>query len=63
MAKRIIYKQECEVINPGIQKEIFAWMIDKFNQLKDALILAGEVNASSKSKNPTEMILMVQMKK
>lgn len=47
-AKRIIYKHECEVFNPGKQDEIFVWMIDIFDKLKSALIAVGELNDSTR---------------
>lgn len=53
-AKRIIYKRECEVFNPGKQEEIFAWMIDKFDGLKDALVSVGEVDSVFNSGQSTE---------
>ncbi|MGN0155348.1 MAG: DUF4268 domain-containing protein [Lachnospiraceae bacterium] len=43
-AKRIIYKRECEVFNPSKQEEIFSWMIDKFDELCNALIAVGEMD-------------------
>ena len=42
-AKRIIYKCEREVFNPKKQEELFAWMIEKFDALKKALITVGEI--------------------
>lgn len=54
MAKRIIYKRECEVFNPGKQEEIFAWMIDKFDELKNALVAVGEVDDSFRGGQSTE---------
>ena len=44
MAKRIIYKREGELFNPNKQKELFSWMIDRFNDLKNALITVDEVD-------------------
>lgn len=46
-AKRIIYKCEGEIFNPSKQKEFFAWMIDKFDELCRALIAADEMDEDS----------------
>ena len=54
MAKRIIYKREGEVFNPKKQEELFAWMIDKFDELKNALALVGEIDSSFKANQSTE---------
>lgn len=43
VAKRIIYKYECEIFNPKKQAEIFSWMIDKYDELCYALTMAGEL--------------------
>jgi len=51
MAKRIIYKREGELFNPNKQEELFAWMIDRFDELKNALITVDEVDSSFKSGN------------
>ncbi len=53
-AKRIIYKREGEVFNPKKQAELFAWMIDKFEELKNALVLVGEIDSSFKVDHSTE---------
>jgi hypothetical protein len=45
-AKRILFKREGEIFNPKKQDEIFAWMVDKFKELKNALIFVGEIDAS-----------------
>lgn len=51
-AKRIIYKREADIYNPSKQSELFAWMIDKFDALKIALVSAGELeNAEDRDKN------------
>lgn len=42
-AKRILYKKEHNVLNPEDQKELFEWMIEKFDLLKKALIAVGEI--------------------
>ena len=42
-AKRIIYKCEREIFNPKKQEELFVWMIEKFDVLKKALVLVGEI--------------------
>lgn len=42
-AKRIIYKHEVDVFNPSKQEEYFAWMIDKYDELSNALIQVGEM--------------------
>lgn len=44
MAKRIIYKRECEIFNPEKQEELFAWMIDKFDEMCNALVKVGELD-------------------
>ena len=41
-AKRIVYKHEADVFNPGKQEELFDWMIEKFDSLVDALVSADE---------------------
>lgn len=43
-AKRILYKHECDIFNPAKQEEHFAWMIDKFDKLFNALVKAGEID-------------------
>lgn len=47
-AKRIIYKKEYEIFNPNKQEEIFAWMIEKFDELCNALIKVGEMEEDSR---------------
>jgi len=47
-AKRILFKRECEVFNPEKQDELFAWMLDKFDELYNALVKAGELAEESK---------------
>lgn len=44
VAKRIIYKRECEIFNPVKQQELFSWMIDKYDELCNALVIAGELD-------------------
>lgn len=51
VAKRIIYKRECEIFNPEKQEELFAWMIDKFDQMCNALVKVGELDDEEQ---PTE---------
>lgn len=41
-AKRIIYKRECEIFNPSKQEELFDWMVEKFDSLRNALVSVGE---------------------
>ena len=43
-AKRIVYKHEADVFNPGKQEELFDWMIEKFDSLVDALASADELD-------------------
>lgn len=43
-AKRIVYKHEADVFNPGKQEELFDWMIEKFDLLVDALVSADELD-------------------
>lgn len=43
-AKRIVYKHETDVFNPGKQEELFDWMIEKFDSLVDALVSADELD-------------------
>ncbi|WP_147291421.1 DUF4268 domain-containing protein [Clostridium putrefaciens] len=43
-AKRIIYKRECEIFNPEKQEELFSWMIDKFDEICNALVKVGELD-------------------
>lgn len=42
-AKRILYKKESEVFNPAKHEEIFEWMIEKCDLLRNALISVGEI--------------------
>lgn len=42
-AKRIIYKREADVFNPSKQEEYFAWMVDKCDELSNALVQVGEM--------------------
>ena len=44
VAKRNIYKCECEIFNPEKQEELFAWMIDKFDEMCNALVKVGELD-------------------
>lgn len=50
-AKRIIFKRECEIFNPEKQEELFAWMIDKFDEMCNALVQVGELDDEEQ---PTE---------
>ena len=43
-AKRIVYKHEADVFNPGKQEELFDWMIEKFDLLVVALVSADELD-------------------
>lgn len=43
VAKRIIYKRECEIFNPQKQQDLFAWMIEKFDEMYIALVKVGEI--------------------
>ena len=43
-AKRIVYKHEADVFNPGKQEKLFDWMIEKFDSLVDALVSADELD-------------------
>ena len=43
-AKRIVYKYEVDVFNPGKQEELFDWRIEKFDSLVDALVAADELD-------------------
>ena len=43
-AKRIIYKREADVFNPSKQEEYFSWMIDKCDELSNALVKVGEMD-------------------
>ncbi|MFR0960283.1 DUF4268 domain-containing protein [Streptococcus salivarius] len=50
-AKRIIYKREADVFNPSKQEEYFAWMIDKCDELSNALVQVGEMDEEPKEKD------------
>lgn len=50
-AKRIIYRREVDVFNPSKQEEYFAWMIDKCDELSNALVQVGEMDAVSQEKD------------
>ena len=43
-AKRIIYKREADVFNSSKQEEYFAWMVDKCDELSNALVQVGEMD-------------------
>ncbi len=49
-AKRIIYKREADVFNPSKQAEYFAWMIDKCDELSNALVQVGEMDEEPQEK-------------
>jgi hypothetical protein len=48
-AKRILFKREGDIFNPEKQDELFAWMLDKFDELYNALVEVGELSEESKS--------------
>lgn len=50
-AKRIIYKREADVFNPVKQEEYFAWMIDKCDELSNALVQVGEMDEETQEKD------------
>ena len=50
-AKRIIYKREADVFNPSKQEEYFAWMIDKCDELSNALVQVGEMDEEAQEKD------------
>lgn len=50
-AKRIIYKHEADVFNPSKQEEYFAWMIDKYDKLSNALVQVGEMDEGPQEKD------------
>lgn len=50
-AKRIIYKREADVFNPSKQEEYFAWMIDKYDELSNALVQVGEMDEGPQEKD------------
>lgn len=43
IAKRIIYRKEYDVFNPSKHKEIFEWMVAKYDLLHKALLSADEL--------------------
>lgn len=43
-AKRILFKREADIFNPEKQYELFAWMLEKFDLLVDALISVDELD-------------------
>jgi len=51
IAKRIIYKRECEIFNPAKQEELFSWMIDKYDELCNALVAVGELDEDTSHEN------------
>ncbi len=39
-----IYRMcECEIFNPQKQEDLFAWMIEKFDEMYIALVKIGEI--------------------
>lgn len=50
-AKRIIYKREADVFNSSKQEEYFAWMIDKCDELSNALVQVGEMDEEAQEKD------------
>ena len=44
-------KRECEIFNPIKQQELFAWMIDKYDELCNALDAADEINLEMAREN------------
>lgn len=50
-AKRILYRREADVFNPSKQEEYFAWMIDKCEELSNALIQVGEMDEEPQEKD------------
>lgn len=42
------------MFNPGKQEEIFAWMIGKFDELKNILVAVGEVDDSFRGGQSTK---------
>lgn len=42
VAKRILYKKEADIFNPEKQKEIYEWMVTKYDALVEALNSVGE---------------------
>ena len=49
-AKRILYKRTADVFNPSKQEEYFAWMIDKCDELSNALVHVGEMDEEPQDK-------------
>lgn len=47
----IIYKREADVFNPSKQEEYFAWMIDKCDELSNALVQVGEMDEEAQEKD------------
>lgn len=50
-AKRILYRREADVFNPSKQEEYFAWMIDKCEELSNALVQVGEMDEEPQEKD------------
>lgn len=50
-AKRILFKREGDVFNPEKQDELFAWMIDKYDELFNALVMVGEISEFNMNEN------------
>ncbi len=48
-AKRIVYKRQADIFNPGKQEELFDWMIQKFDSLTEALVSGEELNREESS--------------
>ena len=46
-----IYKREADVFNPSKQEEYFAWMIDKCDELSNALVQVGEMDEEPQEKD------------
>lgn len=49
-AKRILYKRTADVFNPSKQEEYFAWMIEKCDELSNALVHVGEMDEEPQDK-------------
>ena len=45
------YKREADVFNPSKQEEYFAWMIDKCDELSNALVQVGEMDEEAQEKD------------
>lgn len=56
VAKRIIYKRECEIFNPAKQEELFSWMIDKCDELCNALAAVGELDEETSHENKFDAV-------